>query len=99
MQSRNGHDVVEEIIHNWIERKTMASHISFVSIRIWKLLIDWLLGYEIWFNFSYLSAKFLYIVNHDLVAYFFYICSSKLLGKNPSMITLAHCNILHFMKC
>jgi len=42
MHSRNGRDVVEEIIHNWVERKTMAFHISFVTIRIWKLL-----GYEI----------------------------------------------------
>jgi len=30
MCSRNGRDVVEEMIRNWIERKTLASHISFL---------------------------------------------------------------------
>jgi len=33
MCSRNGRDMAEEMICNWIEIKTLASHISFVSIR------------------------------------------------------------------
>jgi len=99
MCSRNERDVVEEMIRNWIERKTLASHISLVSIIRWKMLMDGLLGCEIWFNSSYLTAKFLCIAKHDPVGYFSCIASSKLLGNTPSMLTLADCNILYFMKC
>jgi len=61
--------------------------------------MDGLLGCEIWFNSSYLTAKFLCIAKHDPVGYFSCIASSKLLGNTPSMLTLADCNILYFMKC
>lgn len=97
--SRNGRDVVEEMIRNWIGKKTQDSHISFVSYRRWKLLIDGVLGYVIWLKFSYLSPKFRCIANHNLVGFFSCIGSSKLLGNTPSMLTLAVCNILCFMKC
>ena len=44
MCSRNGRDVVEEMICNWIREKTMDSHISFFRNRRWKLLMDELLS-------------------------------------------------------
>jgi len=96
--SRNGRDVVEEMIHNWIEKKTLDSHISFVKNRRWKLLMDGLLGSVIWLKFSYLSPKFMCITNHNLVSFFSCIGSSKWLGNTPSMLTLAICNILYFME-
>ncbi|RHN58186.1 hypothetical protein MtrunA17_Chr5g0448391 [Medicago truncatula] len=58
MCSRNVRDEAEEMIRNWIEKKTLNSHISFVSIRRWKLLMNELLAYGIWFKFSYLYSKF-----------------------------------------
>lgn len=97
--SRNGRDVVEDMICNWIEKKTLDSHISFVRYRRWKLLMDGLLGYVIWLKFSYLSPKFRCTANHNLVGFFSCIGSSKLLGNTPSMLTLAVCNILCLMKC
>jgi hypothetical protein len=96
--SRNERDVVEKMIRNWIEKKTLDSHISFVRHRRWKLLMDWLLVYEIWLQPSYLSAKFLGIANHALIGFFSCIGFLKLLGNTPSILTLAVCNILYFMQ-
>jgi len=45
MCSRNVRDEAEEMIRNWIGKKTLDSHISFVSFRRWKLLMKELLGY------------------------------------------------------
>jgi hypothetical protein len=97
--SRNVRDEAKKMIRNWMGKKTLGSHISFVTFRRWKMLMNGLLGCELWSNFSYLSTKFMCIVNHDLVGYFSCIDSSSLLGNVPSMSTLAGCNILCFMKC
>lgn len=97
--SRNARDEAKKMIRNWIGKKTLDSHISFVSIRRWKLLMNGLLGYEFWFNFSYLSAKFMCFANHALVGFFSCTESSKLLGNVPSMLTLSTCNVLYVMKC
>jgi len=99
MCSRTVRDEAEEMIHNWIGKKTLDSHISFVSIKRWKLLMNELLGYGIWFKFSYLSSKFRCIANPVLIGFFHCIGSSKLLGNTLSMLTLATCNSLYFMKC
>ncbi|RHN40603.1 hypothetical protein MtrunA17_Chr8g0356481 [Medicago truncatula] len=92
--SRNERDVVGKMIRNWIGKKTLDSHISFVKHRSWKMLMDGLLEYEIWLKSSYLSAKFLGIAFHALVGF----VSLKLLGSTPSILTIAVCNILYIMK-
>lgn len=97
--SRIVRDEEKKMIRNWIEKKTLDSHISFVTFRRWKMLMNGLLGCELWSNFSYLSTKFMCIVNHELVGYLSCIDSLSLLGNVPSMSTLAGCNILCFMKC
>jgi len=90
-------------ICNWIEKKTLDSHISFVNIRRWKLLINGLLSYEIWFNFSYLSAKFMCLTNHTLIGFFSCTGSSTLLENATSMFFLVqrhfNVNIHYIMKC
>lgn len=99
MCSRNVRDEAEETIRNWIGKKTLDSHISFVSFRRWKLLMNELLGYEIWFKFSCLSPRLMCTANPVVIGFFPCIGSSKLLGNTPSMLTLAACNPLYFMKC
>jgi len=61
--------------------------------------MDGLLGYEIWFNISYLSIRFMCNENHDLVNYLFRIESLKLFENTPLMLTLSLGNIIYFMKC
>jgi hypothetical protein len=97
--SRNARDEAKKMIRNWIEKKTLDSHISFVSIRRWKLLIDGQLGSEFWINFSYLLAKFICPENQHLIGLLSCIISSKLLGNVPSIFTPVACNTLYSMKC
>lgn len=96
--SRNVRDEAKKMIRNWIEKKTLDCHISFGSIRRWKLWMNGLLGYEFWFIFSYLSAKFMCFANHALVGFLSCTESSKLLGNVPSMLTLSY-NVLYVIKC
>jgi hypothetical protein len=74
---QNACDEAKKMICNWIEEKTVGSHNYFVIISRWTALMVWLLGYRIWFDFSYLSA------NHDLVDSFSRIDPLKLLGNVP----------------
>ncbi|RHN67850.1 hypothetical protein MtrunA17_Chr3g0107221 [Medicago truncatula] len=55
--SRNVRDEAKKMIRNWIEKKTLDSHISFVTFRRWKMLMNGLLGCELWSNFSYFVYK------------------------------------------
>jgi len=99
MCSRNMRDEEEEMIRNWIGKKTLDSHISFVGFRRWKLLMNELFGYDIWLKFSCLSSKLMCTANPVVIGFFPCIGSSKLLGNIPSMLTLAPCNPLYLMKC
>jgi len=96
--SRNARDEAKKMIRNWIERKTVDSHISFVNISGWTMLMHWLFGYGSWFKSSHFSAKFMCNLHLDLVDYLSRIYSLKLLGNAPSMLTLTLCNVLCFMK-
>jgi len=68
--SQNTRDEAKNMIRNRIEQKTLDSHISFVSIRRLNMLIDGQIGYEIWFDFSYLFAKFACPENQALIGFF-----------------------------
>ncbi|RHN46155.1 hypothetical protein MtrunA17_Chr7g0239141 [Medicago truncatula] len=45
--SRNVCGEAKKIIRNWIGKKTLDSHISFVTFRRWKMLMNGLLGCEL----------------------------------------------------
>lgn len=96
--SRNARDEAKKMIRNWIERKTVDSHISFVNIRGWTMLMQWLFGYDSWFKSSNFSAKFMCNLHLALVYYLSSIYSLKLLGYVPSKLTSALCNAMCFME-
>jgi len=93
---RNACDEAKKMIRNWIQEKTMGSHNYFVIISRWTVLMVWLLGYRIWFDFLYLFPKFMCNANYDLVDSFSRIDPLKLLGNiNTSYLYYS----LVFMKC
>jgi len=86
------------MIRNWIERKTVDSHISYVNISRWTVLMHWLFEYGCRFKSLHFSANSMCNLHHYLVDYLSRIYSLKLLGNALSILTLALCNVMCFME-
>jgi len=96
--SRNARDEAKKMIRNWIERKTVDSHISYVNISRWTVLMHWLFEYGCRFKSLHFSANSMCNLHHYLVDYLSRIYSLKLLGNALSILTLALCNVMCFME-